>query len=287
MNPNIHPFYRHSGKFNPAGPILVFLAALVAAFPLGLLYSYLINWIPFIYLNFLITLGYGFVFGTLTSLLLLKFGKVRNTAVAFLSGTAAGLIAWYFSWNGHIHALAGDVPWLLTPGQIWTAVKILYNEGSWGIGFGSQEPLTGIPLAIVWLGEGAMIVGLAAMISYRSVKDTPFCEQHNCWFDEKKVIDKFDVFTHPQHLEAFKTGDIAPLEEARPRVPASGQFARVTVKHSKNCHDLCTLSIDNVTVTPDKNGNPKEKASTLVTHLLVPKSMIEYLDGLGHAAAKA
>jgi len=282
MTPNIHPFYRHSGKFNPLGPTLAILVAVIAGFPLGLLYAYLIKWIPFIYLNFLITFGYGSVFGIMT-MLLLKIGKVRNGLVALLSGLMAGMLVWYFAWSGHVHALIKDAPWLITPNQIWAVIQILYAEGSWSIGFGSHDPLTGIPLAIVWLGEGAIIDGTTALISYRSVGETPYCEQHNCWLDEQKVMDKFDAFTHPHHLEAFQMGDIAPLEEARLRVPASGTFARLTLKYSARCDDFCTLSIANVIVTPDKDGNPQEKTEALMTNLLVPKSMLDYVDELGRS----
>jgi hypothetical protein len=285
MTPNIHPFYRHSGKFNPLWPVLAVLAALLVSIPLGLLYAYLIKWIPFIYLNFFITLGYGFVFGMMT-MLLLKIGKVRNSTVALLCGTMAGMLAWYFSWNGHVHTLVENAPWLLTPHQVWIAVKILYANGSWAIGLFSHDPLTGIPLAIVWLLEGAVIVGLSAFITYGSVGNTPFCEQHNCWLDEDKVMDKLDTFTHPNHIEAFKAGDIAPLEEARPRIPASGRFARLTLKHSPHCDDFCTLSIANIEVTMDKDDKPQEKSEVLMTNLLVPKSMFEYLAQLDHPTAK-
>lgn len=285
MTPNIHPFYRHSGRFNPGGPGIALIAALVIGFPLGIIYAYLVKWIPFIYLNFLITLGYGFAFGFVT-VFLLKFGKVRNSMVALAVGIINGVIALYFSWNGHVHSLASDIPWLLTPSQIGRAMKILYEEGSWGIGFGSHEPLTGIPLAIVWLGEAAMMVGMCAFIAYRAIRDTPYCEQHECWLDEEKVMDKLDAFITPAHIEAFQNGDISPLEESRPRVPASGTFSRMTLRHSKNCHDSCTLSIANVSVTMDKDGKPKEKVETLMTNLLVPKTMFEYLESFEHPTAK-
>lgn len=285
MTPNIHPFYRHSGKFNPLGPLLALVAAVAAGIPAGLLYSYLIKWIPFIYLNFFITLGYGFGFGFLT-LMLLKVGKVRNGPVALLCGAAVGLIAWYLAWNGHVHTLAKDVPWLLSPGAVWSVAKVLYAHGSWAIGFSSHDPLTGIPLGIVWLLEGIMIVGISALTSYASVGSTPYCEQHHCWLDQEKTMDKLDVFAHPAHLAAFQVGDIAPLEESRPRVPASGKFARLTLKHSPRCDDICTLTIANVEVTTDKDGKPKETTETLMSDLLVPKSMFEYLASFDHPTAR-
>jgi hypothetical protein len=285
MNPNIHPFYRHSGKFNPLAPLLALFAAVIAAVPLGLIYAFAIKWIPFIYLNFFITLGYGFVFGLLT-LYLLKIGKVRNALVATLCGVAVGMIALYFAWSGHVHSLDGNIPWLLTPGQIWIAIKLLYANGSWSFGFSSHDPVTGIPLAIVWFIEGLVIVGVCAMVCHDFADGTPYCEQHHCWLDEKKIIDKLDAFIMPAHQAAFKAGDIAPLEEAQLRVPASGKFSRLTLKHSGRCEDFCTLSIANVEVTLDKKGKPVEKKQLLMTNLQVPKSMIEYLSHLGQPADK-
>jgi hypothetical protein len=286
MSSTIHPFYSHSGKFGVHGPFLAVIAGGIVAFPLGIIYSYLIKWIPFIYLNAFITLGYGFVFGFMTAWLM-KFGKVRNRPVALLTGLAVGLFAWWGSWNGCARALIGSqAPWLFTPGQMSRFIKILYEEGSWGIGFSSSGSVTGIMLGIFWIVEGAAIVGVCTLVAYTAIAHTPFCELHDCWLNQKKTIDKLEAFVRPDHLEAFKAGDIAPLEESKPRIPASGRFARLTLKHSDSCHDFCTLSIANVTVAPDKKGNMKETEEELMTNLLVPKSMFDYLGKFEHATAR-
>ena len=285
VTPNIHPFYVHSGKFGIHGPLLAIGGGALIALPLGLAYGYLIRWIPFIYLNFLITLGYGFAFGWLTSQIM-KIGKVRNGAIAMICGTCVGVIAWYGNWNGSIHALASEVPWVLTPPQVLAAMKALLKEGSWSIGRSSDLMVTGIPLAIVWIVEAAMIIGVCALVSYGSIASNPFCEIHGCWLDEEKVMDKLDVFTHPDHIAAFSNGDISPLEEARARVPASGQFARLTLKHSRKCSDYCALTISNVTVTVDKDGKPDEEVQDLMTNLWVPRTMFDYLAQFDRPTAK-
>jgi hypothetical protein len=285
MSSNIHPFYSHSGKFGLHGPILALAAGVIVAFPLGIIYSYLIKWIPFIYLNMFITIGYGFAFGLMTGALM-KFAKVRNLPVALVTGLAVGLFAWWGSWNGCARALIGSrAPWILTPHQMSLFIKVLYQEGSWGIGFSSSAPVTGVLLAIFWLVEGAVIVGLCTFASYLAIARTPFCELHDCWLSKEKKIDKLDAFVRPEHLEAFKAGDITPLDQSQPRVPASGRFARLTLKHSDTCHDFCTLSIANVTLAPDKKGNLKEKEEELMTNLLVPKSMFDYLSKFDHPTA--
>jgi len=165
-------------------------------------------------------------------------------------------------------------------------MKVLLDQGSWGIGFSSHEPVTGVLLGMVWLGEAAVIVGISTVAGFASVSHTPFCETHDCWLDEEKKMDKLNVFTRPEDIAAFKSGDIAPLDHAQPRVPASGQFARLTLKYSSRCEDYCALSIANVTVTPDKDGKMKEQVSQLMTNLWVPKTMFDYLAQFDHISAR-
>lgn len=285
MNENYHPFYKHSGKFGVHGPLLAVLAAVVVGYPLGILYAYLVKWIPFIYLNFFITVGYGLAFGFMT-VPLLKFAKVRNGIIALLTGLAVGLCAAYFSWNGFLHAVAKEPPALISFAQLSRLMKYLYENGSWGIGFSSSSPVTGIVLAIVWLVEAGIIIGASVLLAYGAVASTPFSERDECWLNEEKKIDKLDAFVLPDHIAALKAGNIAPLEEARPRLPASGSFARLTIRHSSKCEEFCTLSIENVSLTPDKDGKMQEKTATIMTNLLVPKTMFDYLARFEHASAR-
>ena len=256
----------------------------MVGFPLGYAYAYLIKWIPFIYLNFFITLGYGFLLGLGTGFIL-KFSKVRSGLIAGLCALSVGLIAWYLAWSAHIHSLVDEAPWFLYPHQVWAVMKLLYAEGSWGLGFSSSAPVTGVILALVWLVEAGMIVGLCVIVGYGMVADTPFCEQHGCWLDEEKKISKLDAIVDPNHIAALQTGDLSPLNQARPRVPASGRFARLTIKHSDHCHDFCTLSVENVSVTLDKEGKTKEEKSAIVSNLMVPKTMFDYLARFDHITA--
>jgi hypothetical protein len=286
MNANCHPFYSHSGRFGIQGPLLAIAAGLLIAYPLGIAYAYLVKWVPFIYLNFLITAGYSFVFGLLTAMIM-KFGKVRSGPVALVTGLVVGFIAWYGNWNGYVHTLVNGAAWFLGPAKIVSVMKVLLKEGTWGIGRASSTPVTGIPLAIVWVVEAAIILGMSTVVSYGTVGTTPFCETHGCWLDEEKTWDKLDAFTRPDHLAAFQYGDIAPLEEAQARVPASGRFARLTLKHSPKCDDFCAFCIANVTLTVDKDGKQVEEVEEVLTNLWVPKSMFEYLAQFEHPAANA
>lgn len=285
MTPNCHPFYKHSGKFGIHGPVLALVAGAVLALLLGYAYAYLVRWIPFIYLNFLLTAGYGLAFG-LSTAVFMKLGKVRNSPVAAACGLVVGLLACYGNWNAYVHTLVSDAPWVLSFDQISEVMKVLLKEGTWSLGRRSTEPVTGFLLGTVWVAEAAIIVGASTLLGYSSVSRTPYCETHECWLDEEKVMDKLDAIVHPDYLAAFQAGDIAPLEVAQPRIPASGRFARLTLKHSPKCDDFCAFSIANVEVSVNKDGKQEEKVDEVMTNLWVPKSMFEYLAQFDHATAK-
>jgi len=277
--------YRHSGKFAVQGPVLTLAAAVAAAVPLGYAYAYLMKWIPFIYLNVLITGGYGFLFGLLAAVVA-KFGKVRNTGLAVILGLLAGAIALYFAWNGHVHSLIRDErPWLFMPAEVVNVMQILYEQGSWGMRSGGN--VTGIPLAIVWIVEAGIIIGLSVFVPFGMIADTPFCEKSQCWLDQEKKIDTLDVFTDSAQLAAFQAGDLAPLAQAKPRVPGTPAFARLTLKHSPRCEEFCAVSLANVTVATDKEGNAKETTMELARNLVVPKSMLDLISRFENFKASA
>lgn len=266
--------YRHSGKFNAAGPVLCVVVAAIAGIPLGLAYSYLIRWVPFIYVNFLATLGYGFAFGWMTTRIL-KFTHVRNTVLAALTGLAAGLVALYGEWSGHIHTLFEDAPWFFGPDQIMRGMEYLYANGSWGLR--SSGNVTGIPLALVWLIEAGTIVGCAALLPFAFVKDTPFCEKTRCWLDEEKKIDTLETFTDDAQLAALKSGDLMPLVDARPKADNAAVFTRLLLKRSPRCPVFCTLRVQDVSISIDNDGKVKEKTEDHTGDLIIPASMFNLI----------
>ncbi|HWY74445.1 MAG TPA: hypothetical protein VN281_02450, partial [Verrucomicrobiae bacterium] len=221
--------YRHSGKFYAHGPFAAVVAAVVAGFPLGYAYAYFMKWIPFIYLNFLVTLGYGFFFGAVIGALM-KWGKVRNTLVVLVTSLVAGFIALYFSWNGHIHSLFPDAPTICRPNVMLNGMKALYREGSWGLH--GSGPVTGIPLAIVWVVEAGVILGLTTATAVGMIASTPFCENAMCWLDKKRTINTLAPFTDPAQVAAIKSGDLRPLTQARPKPTGADSWTRLTLKYS-------------------------------------------------------
>ena len=283
MNADTLETYKHSGKFNPLGLVLAVAAAAAVGFPLGIAYSYLLRWIPFIYVNVLASCGYGFAFGWLTTRIL-KITQVRNPALAALSGLSAGLIALYMEWSGHLHALFEDAPWFFFPDEIMRGMALLYEQGSWGLR--SSGNITGIPLVIVWIVEAGIILGLAVVPPFRFVKDTPFCEKNQCWLDEAKQIDTLETITDPAQLAALKAGDIMPITQVKPKVDNPDVFTRLLLKRSPRCKIFCTLRVQAVTISRDSKGNLTHKTKDLTTDLIIPASMFALIAQFEHFTAE-
>ena len=86
-------YYKPSGKFSPISFVYFILVCTVALPILATIYAYLIWYIPIIYLNFLVTFGFGFAIAITVGYLVVRLGKVRSYFVCSHSITCCLLSA--------------------------------------------------------------------------------------------------------------------------------------------------------------------------------------------------
>ncbi len=279
MNADALAPYHHSGKFSVAGLLLPLALTAVAAFPLGLAYAFVVRWIPFIYLNALVCIGYGMAIGWIATRAV-KIGLVRSPGLAAAGGAGAGVIALYAIWSGAIHHLFQGAPWVAQPDLVWRAMHYLYLHSSWTIsshGGDDGMRISGLMLAVVWVVEAAIIVGFATWLPYQFVAHTPFSEEGRCWLDQKKNIDTLDYFTDAREMAALKEGDIGPVVQARARPANSPMFARLTLKRARRPAGFCTLRVQNVTRKVDRKKKVTEKVVPLTRDLVLMDSMYDVI----------
>lgn len=267
--------YRHSGKFGVHALLLAPLVGVLVGWPLGFAYAYLIKWIPFVYLNAVLTLGYGLVVG-LAMGATLKLCRVRSVPVAGLLATLAGVLANYFQWNGCVHALLDGAPLLCPPAGMVGFMQHLYEHGSWGMRSGGN--VTGVMLALIWAAEALTILGVAIYSGTDPIRNTPYCEKSDSWLDENTKYSTLAAFTEPAQLTALKAGDIGPVLEARPRQLEASVFGRLNLKYSPQCKDFFTLKVENVTLKTDKEGEVKEEVKALTKDLVLPSELRELVE---------
>lgn len=277
--------YQHSGRFDLSNLVTVFFVAAAVAYPLGYVYAGLNHWITFVVLRGLVAFGYGFGFGKFGAWLL-KCGRVRNEMAALLAGCCFALLALYCQWNAFIHLVVKEAaPPLLSPSALWLLMLDVLDEGTWS--FRGVGNVSGILLGLVWLAEAGIIGCLSASVPFETISTTPYCETSRCWLDQQRKIDTLEAFTDPAQIAALKRADVGPLLQAKPRLPGSTNFARITLKHSPECKIFHTLRLDNITTTTDTEGKVNESATELLGDLVLPASMFELITKFENFGARA
>jgi len=271
MFPATH--YQHSGKAPLGGILLTLLGGGIAGVVLGAVYGLLIYYIPFVYINAIIT----FVFGAALAMSVgtcAKLGKIRNAGVVTVLALLVGAAAYYVHWFIWVERMSGAQ--LIDPGQIWSFVATMNALGPWSI-FGWTP--TGFALWAIWGIEALVIVGMGSLGAH-GVIDIPFCESTRQWTKEIVVPKHFKPIGDAQSLESPQS----LLHSLRPEDDASPEYTEVAVATADGSELRC-VSLNQVVVVVDKDGKEEEKKTSIVKYMLLDRSSFDQLMRLGEPAA--
>lgn len=289
------PVYRPSGKF---GLSVLPLTLLAVAVVVGIAYVYqlLLEWIPLIYINFLLTLGIGVVVGAIGTQIV-NASKVRNqvlaaglvlTLVVALLGAKFG-----FQYRALLEQVTSaimieeDVPDADRPevrkqvGENLTFVEHLNMRADrgWSLGRGGQAgmPIQGIFVYGVWLVE----LGIIVYFSWAAVTAAgrPFSEPWNTWASEEELVMTLPL-SDQSMIDKIRTASTVEQLVTIP-IPKSDQaseFAayRVFSVPGKEMEDAY-LSVDWTTFKASKDGTPEPVVKPLVKFAILKKEEREQL----------
>ena len=285
-------YYQPSNKMPLGGALLFLLMGTVLAALLAFVYVYAIWYIPFVYINFFICVGFGFLLGAVL-MTLVRLGRLRNPAVVAGLALAVGAAAVFLEWAVYLtllfnaettgtgrHAdtstsfsrsLFADV--LLHPQAMWAAALKINATGSWSL---KGATASGAFLWFVWAVELLIIVGSAVLLA-RSQAREPFSEATNQWADEETLAHPVDFAHDPAAIRsALETGQYQALTPHLPEA-AEDQFARLKL-HSVPDDLACQyLTLENVTQTLDKKGKPTQTATPVVQCLAISRAAYQEL----------
>ena len=285
-------YYQPSNKLPVGGVLLFLLGGVLTAAVLAFVYIYAIWYIPFVYVNLFLCLGFGLVLGGVL-MLLAKAGKLRSPAGVGILALLVGLVAVYLEWSVYLTLLfnsettgsgrdadtstsfsAGmwaDV--LSHPGAMWEAIGKINETGTWSL---KGATPSGIFLGLIWVAEVVIILGGAYWLA-RSQATEPFSEVANEWADE-------EALPHPigyaqdvaQTRSALETGQYHSLT---PHVAQSeiDPFARLKLHRVANDPGCQYLTLENVTPKVDDKGKASESTATVVQHLAITPAAYEEL----------
>ena len=266
-------YYEHSGKAPLGGMLLTLVGGGVAGTVLGAVYGLLIYYIPFVYINAIIT----FVFGGALAMIVgtcAKVGKIRNAGAVTAIALVVALVAYFAHWVVWVERMSGTQ--LLDPGQIWAFASTLNVLGPWSI-FGWTP--TGFALWAIWGIEALVIVGMGALGAH-GVIDVPFCENTGQWTTETVMPKHFQPITDAQSLDSVQS----VLHTLQPANDDVAEYTEVSLATADGSELRC-VSLNQVTVEVDKDGKPDEKKTTIVKHMLLDRSSFDQLQRLGESAA--
>ena len=279
-------YYQPSNRFSLGGVLLLLIAGSLAAVLLAFIYVYAVWYIPFIYINALITVGFGVILGAVLSALV-RAGKIRSPGLAGMLALAVGMVAYVVQWGVYLMLLLNITSvdrigrrasvahtsfdantllgLLLKPSLMLSTIGELAETGSWSL-FGATP--SGVFLYLIWLVEAVIIIG-AAVILARSQAAKPYSETAGEWARED-VLPGTVAYVHDLSATkaALEAGDFGALS-AQASDEEPNQFAQIKLYCAPNDSECAFLSLENIEVTIDDKGKRSNTITDVVSHLRI------------------
>ncbi len=275
--------YQHSGVVPALGAIQSLAIGSAAAVVLGIVYVFSFYYIPYVYLNFVLAMGFGAGAGYVVGWSAHE-GRIRNTAVTVALAVAASLVGIYAEWGATLYAMAPvseiGAYWnehglgTFLPQSIVAMMIHLFHEGSWGLQAGQM--VTGWMLVSLWLVEGGLVIGLAATTAYAQIADKPFCEGCEEWISGETPHYYVGDGSEPVWTEV-KHGNFDPLADTEQATGSEPTYVRIKLHVCETCTASNYLTITRCEHTVDQKGNPRLEEKDLVTNLAVDDTQVELI----------
>lgn len=264
------------------------LVGIGLAIALAFAYQFLLEWIPLIYVNFLLTWGMGVAMG-LVGVWVVKTGASRNVMIAASMGLIISLAAvsakFYFQYSAVLAMETENEMKVRGAGEdqykeirqeiaaqldFWTYMKIRTDIGfTIGRGGGGM-PLKGIFVYAIWLIEFAVIAWFGIRMP-SSAAGLPYSEKLSAWANEEEAVMTLPV-TDPEMVARIKSAQSVDdlLNIPIPKTDVSKQFAiyRVNSIPGQDMEDAY-LSVDLVSYTTNSNGETETTTDPLVRHAIL------------------
>lgn len=256
-------YYKESGIVNPLNLSLFLLCSFASILVLGYIYALTTTYLPFIYFNFLITVGYGFAVSFISRIFTLVF-KIRNRKKTIIINLILAVFAIYAQWVSYIFILSFEdfnfnlifeniglfFFMFFRPDIVITSIIDINGFGLWSIGT-SGINVRGIILCLVWLAEASIIIFIAHN-NFRQFNLIPFSEKDNNWY-KKEFID-FD-FEHIAFKKSFvEDFSSNPFESISKLKKGDGiRHSKISLYKSET-ESKSIITIDNIIITQRGKG---------------------------------
>jgi len=283
--------YKPSGKFGGM-TIPLILVGVVIAVALAYVYHLLLEYIPLIYINFLVTLFSGTGLGMIGGWTI-RTGHTRNRMIAVVMGVLLAVSAlsakYYFQHQTFCNQMV-DGDFLLEPGEeplseeqrdelrktfhqefgIVDHLKLRVEQG-WNIGRrGNGAPVNGLFVYLVWLVEAGMFLYYAVKTPLAEASE-PYSEKLSEWASEEEAVMTLPITDEKMVAQIQSASSVDDLLSIPiPKTDESDKFAiyRVNSLEGQEMEDAY-LSVDLLTLSVNSKGEQETKSKSLVRHAIL------------------
>lgn len=271
METNSLKFYEESGIAPVPNLILSFLISSVIVTFFSFYYSLLVTYMPFIYINIIITIVYGYLIALIANQTLTLL-KIRNKKKAVQFSLLIALVANYGQWISYMYVLSdesiGIFPDLSLYFQLYIRPDFLIQNlaywsenGAWEI-FGAT--IKGFTIWGVWIAEIAIIT-FTAYYTMSKNGIIPFSESSNQWYTKYTIdVDFEPIKLRAEFIEAYSKNPIKAIKSIEKGSPT--RYAHVHIYKTKR-DGRSLVSIDNILVTESGKGK-KDREEIIAPHYL-------------------
>lgn len=277
-------YYTPTGKAPFSSLIITIVLGTIAGIILAAAYVLLQWFIPIVYFNFIITLGFGF--GLFYALdFLHKNGKIRNLKFAILSAIIAAIVGYYIHWALFVSLMfntdgtIGDI-WLsssfdsegfmyflLYPSELFEAVAFLNEIGTFSL---KSSVVSGAFLWVIWAIEAVVMIAFPIVLLTGGQSTKPFSEVQNSWMDSRTLNGIFPFVQDKDILKRdFEQGNVDAIRTPLTDEEIGDQFMVASVYELlDDPHQYITIT--NVSLEYDKKGEVKRKEDIVLKYFCMP-----------------
>ncbi|MCB9849553.1 MAG: hypothetical protein H6817_02475 [Phycisphaerales bacterium] len=259
-------YHALSGKVPFGSMVRVAIAGFAGAALLAIGYTYAIVYIPLVYLNLLICIGFGCLVGWFVGSSA-RSGKVRNVTFVTVAGFISGCAALYCAWAMDIVARLGriegveGVHFTLDPRIIWNYIVFVNERGFWSL---RGHTPTGWELGAFWIIEALIIVGAATLVPNGMLRGRAFCEACERWIDNEHDLLRYEHGASDAVVATLAAENVAGLANIPCVHGPSGDFLRVDLACCPGCGESNYLSVKSLTSKVNKEGKVEVKEEDVV-----------------------
>lgn len=271
MENNSLKFYEESGIAPVPNLVMSFLTGSTVVTFFSFYYSLLVTYMPFIYINVIVSVLYGYLIALTADQLFSAF-KIRNRKKAILFAILIAIVGNYSQWISYMYVISteniGIFPDLgfylelyIRPDYLIENMAYLSENGAWEI-FGVT--IKGFVLWGVWLSECAVIT-FTVYYAASNKGIIPFSESSNQWYSKYTIdVDFEPIRLRTQFIESYTKNPVEAIKSLEKG--NATRYAHVHIYKTKR-DGRSLVSIDNLLVTERGKGK-KEKEEIIAPHYL-------------------